>query len=247
MLLAQYVDLYEIEKLLDIGCGWGDTFSTLNNMGMKDNLGKYYALEGGKNYKNRLDELGVSLIDWNSDVLEIGENYNNFFDVVFMSHVLEHFNAEHLRDVLSNIYRYLRDGGRLFLEVPNDCANYQLLENENQVPHLSFFSKESLCRLLLDVGFHVEFAGEVGGIKETAKQYTHPIRSEFRKRVKKIIYKYSLIKRLLNVIQYFFKYHIPSIKKYYFSDSLTDIISSKNFKYGKNRASIRICATKRTT
>ena len=144
MLAAQYIDISNIENFMDIGCGHGSSFSTLNKMKCR---AKYHALEGGKNYQKDLKDLNVNIIDWDSDTLYLGKKYEDFFDLILMSHVLEHFNATYLKSILININKYLKSGGVFICEVPNDDSNYKLLESTNQVPHLSFFLKNLFQRL----------------------------------------------------------------------------------------------------
>jgi SAM-dependent methyltransferase len=69
------------------------------------------------------------------------------FDLVVISHVLEH--TSHPQSFILQCTQQLVEGGVLFVEVP--CKDY---EHKNIVePHLLFFDKAPLERLLINAGF----------------------------------------------------------------------------------------------
>jgi SAM-dependent methyltransferase len=71
------------------------------------------------------------------------------FDLVLMSHVLEHLEAPW--DELEAIVAVLAPEGALFLEVPNESGNRALPIDDNR-SHLHFFSVRSLSHLLAAKG-----------------------------------------------------------------------------------------------
>ncbi len=82
-------------------------------------------------------------------------------DVISMVHVLEHACAP--EQLLAQLKRWLKVGGRLLVEVPNDCERVLASDlRPVDLPHLWFFSLDGLERLLERAGFTVERAGEVG-------------------------------------------------------------------------------------
>ena len=88
---------------------------------------------------------------------EVGfaENINDDikFDVVMMSHVLEHI--VNCKEVLSNLKNIISDKGILFIEVP-DCENVTILEQSvKEQPHIHHFTKRSLQTLLENLGFKI--------------------------------------------------------------------------------------------
>lgn len=240
MLAAQYIDLHKIKNFLDIGCGHGVSFDFLNNMKSK---AKYYAMEGGKKYQKRLNELNVNIIDWNNDSLCIDKKYDNFFDLILISHVLEHFNAETFKSVLTNINKYLKSGGALICEVPNDDSSYNLLESINHAPHLIFFSQKSLFKVINDCGFKVKYISSVGDpIIENKIINTSTSNAKFK--FKKNLGKYNLIKKALYLFRQLY-IHLLLILRYYFSNTAVKNVQSNNFIYGNDRNLIRVCALKK--
>jgi 2-polyprenyl-3-methyl-5-hydroxy-6-metoxy-1,4-benzoquinol methylase len=73
------------------------------------------------------------------------------FDLVLMSHVLEHLEAPW--DELDAIVRVMAPEGALFLEVPNESGNRSLPIDDNR-SHLHFFSVRSLSHLLAAKGLN---------------------------------------------------------------------------------------------
>ena len=71
------------------------------------------------------------------------------FDIVLMSHVLEHIWD--IAAEIEAIKRVLKPGGVLFLEVPNGAGHRRLPIDDNRA-HLHFFSTSSLTRLLANKG-----------------------------------------------------------------------------------------------
>jgi SAM-dependent methyltransferase len=71
------------------------------------------------------------------------------FDLVLMSHSLEHVNPSGLHDTIKSIHAVLEDGGHLFIEVPDQ------INGAKPPPHTLFFTIEGLKALLESEGFRV--------------------------------------------------------------------------------------------
>lgn len=69
-------------------------------------------------------------------------------------------------------------------------------------------------------------------------------KGSFKMRLKKYIYKYTIVRRMIYLLWHFFR-HISALKKYYFSNHAIELLSSKNFVYGDDRNCIRICVVKK--
>lgn len=83
------------------------------------------------------------------------------FDVISLSHVLEH-----LIDPISSLktlHHYLRPGGHLLLEVPNDPFHHLLSAHRtSDLPHLWFFSSKGLVQFVEAAGFDIERVAVLG-------------------------------------------------------------------------------------
>jgi SAM-dependent methyltransferase len=121
----------------------------------------YFANETDQSCHDFLVKAGVHLV-----AKQLAEQV----DLVIMSHVLEHTSnpAEFIQEATSK----LRLGGVLFIEVPcQDWAHKDLDE-----PHILFFEKKSLHRLLIDQGFIDVELGYFGKTIHKLKSQT-PIRA----------------------------------------------------------------------
>lgn len=81
--------------------------------------------------------------------------------ICLTSHCLEHFNADEVPDAIREIYELMAPGGVLMAEVPHwDLRVWN--RRVNDVPHISFFSVESLRRVIANAGFEIKLARSFG-------------------------------------------------------------------------------------
>ena len=178
-LLSHFKKLDSQTSYLEIGSGKGDFFNLLKSSGRS---GNFFALEPQEAAQEHLDEYGVQIINANiTEPKVLGEKK---FDVIILSHALEHFNPHDLKAICKNIYDGLDKGGILLCEVPN--ADLYSFPNavENIVPHLSFFTKNALLNSL-----RIQDSGRF-----TAR------RLDFRNPKKPIFRKYHLTSKAKNLI-----------------------------------------------
>lgn len=139
-------------RLLDVGCGHGVSAAVLAQQGWE-----VYGLDFSR---VAADHARVLL---GRDRVHIGDLYSAHypdrrFDVVLMSHALEHLYQP--KKVLAEVRRILKDEGRLVVAVPNAESWEAALCGPWWGPwdpprHLYHFTKESLARLLTMAGFSV--------------------------------------------------------------------------------------------
>lgn len=128
------------KNLLEIGAGEGFLLEFFEKKG--------YQVYGIEPSKDNLEIINKKLKNGKCDVGFV-ENLvipDKKFDVIVMSHVLEHLSDGKL--VLSNLKNVLDDKGILFIEVPN-CQNKEtLIHSIDTQPHLFHFTKQSLQKLM---------------------------------------------------------------------------------------------------
>ncbi len=136
-------------RLLDVGYGSGYLLRTARAHGFQ-----VYGVEASRTLTSKLEgmlgrhlevsHLGAEPLPWGS------------FDVVVMTHVLEHVADP--RPVLANLLQSLHPDGVLYLAVPdNESWQFRIFGKEwdavNPVAHYQFFNESSLTRALRAAGF----------------------------------------------------------------------------------------------
>jgi CMP-N-acetylneuraminic acid synthetase/SAM-dependent methyltransferase len=138
-------------NFLDLGCGCGFVSSAID-----DSRWNKYGLEVSK----RAGAIAKQYIpNVHLGVLTSSTYPEEFFDLVFCSHVIEHVKDP--VDFVQNIHKILKTHGNLVISTPNFDSgaarrfgeNFRLLHDKS---HISLFSDFSLKQLLEDYGFIVD-------------------------------------------------------------------------------------------
>lgn len=138
-------------KMLEIGCGRGERLGLFRDLGWevtgqdidKKAVAHAKAARGVDVLCGELTSLGLASAQ---------------FDVIVMSHVLEH--VPDIKQILSECFRLLQFGGRLIIATPNADSfghkkfgrNWRGLEPPR---HLYIFSEKNLQAILLQIGFRI--------------------------------------------------------------------------------------------
>lgn len=131
--------------ILDFGCGVGDFLHYAQQKGFE-----IYGCDLSENARKTASEkLGKDIVTPD----EIFALPHSTFDIITMWHVLEH--VDDLRFQTEQLYRLLKDNGRLVIAVPNymsfDAQYYRDKWAAFDVPrHLNHFHKESLLNIFAD-------------------------------------------------------------------------------------------------
>jgi len=142
-------------ELLDIGCATGDFMESAKSQGLTVSGidPSSYAVDIAIKKGLKAKVAGIDIL----------VNEKNKYDGIHMSHVLEHLERPH--EALENITHALRDGGTLYLEVPNQfnsILDYKPLSQPKEkfdvfsVHHRNFFSAHSLTILLKESGLKID-------------------------------------------------------------------------------------------
>lgn len=143
----RYINKNKI-KVLDFGAGDGTTARFFANKDSQVSVIEPDIENQKKISKNSLD-LKILKSTYENLDKKIGK-----FDVIIMSHVLEHM--PHLEKVLMFTKNCLKKDGVLFIEVPN-CEEEELLKRSiQQNPHLYHFTKSSLKFCIEKFGYRIE-------------------------------------------------------------------------------------------
>ena len=151
-------------RVLEVGCALGFLLVALRHEGFE--VAGVDASAFASYYGQTRFEIPIA-----HGVLEDARFDDNTFDLVIQKDLLEHVSEP--RAHLSETWRVMKPGGRLWLITPNGQANLRPLAAvassgpSHELPlldqgHLSFFTESNLRRLFGDCGFEVERALVIG-------------------------------------------------------------------------------------
>ncbi len=144
--------------ILEIGCATGHFLHVGKQRGwqvvgleISEELAQYARQEFGLDVRTA------------SSLREAGLNSHQF-DVIYMSHVLEHLHDP--RDTLSSVRFLIKDDGLLVIQVPNEFEDllyiffrrlmkHRFERNELPTDHLFFFTPQTINSLLEETGYRV--------------------------------------------------------------------------------------------
>lgn len=135
---------------LDVGCGNGYWMNKLASLGWRVS-----GLDISESTVRNLKGLGLDVRAGNVEFCDLEENS---YDLVMLSAVLEHLREP--RRALENVWRALRPGGRIIVNVPNfDSVEFKMFRQDWSlfaIGHLHYFSPRSLSLLLAETNFAPE-------------------------------------------------------------------------------------------
>jgi SAM-dependent methyltransferase len=157
LLVRMFKCFREGQTILDIGPGQGRSFRAISEVipGLK-----YFAFEPDLDLSSLLERfLGVHVFPHRFPSERVASQIveGRRFDLVLMSHVLEHFNGADVGGVLRNIRDLVAEDGVLMCEVPYCDWRQHEKVLASDPSHLSLFSCDSLKMALIEAGFNVKF------------------------------------------------------------------------------------------
>lgn len=100
-------------RIIDMGCGLGETLHCLKKLGYNNFLGIDYSEECVAFCKSK----GVACEK--GDVKNYFMNLENSIDIIIFNDIIEHFKKEEMVDILQGMFKALRHGGRLIVKTMN--------------------------------------------------------------------------------------------------------------------------------
>lgn len=151
-------------KILDVGCGSGDTLAQLRSIGWD-----VYGLDVDAQAIKVAQKRGLKNVSLGS--YETMQKYpDNFFDAIRLYHVIEHLDNP--KRCVRLAYKKLKPGGEIIIGTPNAGSLIaklvkQYWYNLDCPRHLYLFTPGTLGRLIRDAGYtrqHITFCSAGGWI-----------------------------------------------------------------------------------
>ncbi len=173
-----FADFASGDGFLDLGPGAGVSFFTASQL-LPDPVlfGVEMNAEMIANLKRKMPQVRIV-----SALEEIPAVCDVPLKIILTSHCLEHFNGEEIVSTLRQIHELMEPDAILAVEVPHwDLRDFD--KRRNDVPHLSFFSVDSLGRALRTAGFEIELLKTFGIPRGAPKDYEKQRRSKLDKQL----------------------------------------------------------------
>jgi 2-polyprenyl-3-methyl-5-hydroxy-6-metoxy-1,4-benzoquinol methylase len=158
-------------KVLEVGCGYGRYIKILSEMGYTDCYGVDLSSEQIAYAKTKLSLENVeqaNALDW-----LVGKDQT--YDCILGLDLLEHLNMEDLLTLGERIYKALKPGGIIILQVPNGMSPLNPIIY-GDLTHVRAFTVRSMQQFLLLVGFGKKSYFEI-------PPYVHGIRSAIQRAI----------------------------------------------------------------
>jgi SAM-dependent methyltransferase len=136
-------------QILDLGCGYGAFIYFLQQAGYWNIQGIDCSSEQVELAK-RLGITGIDQMEISSYLMSVK---NETFDVVLLMDVLEHFTRQELFDILDDVLRILRPGGKCIGHVPNAAGLFGMQVRYGDLSHEMAFTPGSINQVFSIVGF----------------------------------------------------------------------------------------------
>jgi SAM-dependent methyltransferase len=138
-------------RFLDIGCGVGNTLEIAREMG-----DEVYGIELNPKAVKICKDKGLNVY---CGTLEDARYPNDYFDIIWMSQVIEHLLSP--KNSLKEIRRILKLGGKLYIFCPNARSYLSKLFGRYwhgwHIPfHFYMFTKETITTMAIKCGFKIE-------------------------------------------------------------------------------------------
>jgi 2-polyprenyl-3-methyl-5-hydroxy-6-metoxy-1,4-benzoquinol methylase len=152
-------------KLLDIGIGRGEMLSCMRDWGYAE----YIGIDVSPSTVDFCKSLGLNCI-LVADTVKWLSDKESYFDVITLLDVLEHFAKDDVIVLLQSLYKSLRPGGKIIIQVPNMQAPDAQLHRYNDITHNIGFTEHSLQQVLITAGIqNFTFHGFEGITDNTIK------------------------------------------------------------------------------
>jgi 2-polyprenyl-3-methyl-5-hydroxy-6-metoxy-1,4-benzoquinol methylase len=154
-LLDDVLNISELNNCLDVGSNRGNFINGLYKLNPSIEI---WGVEPDKNIMSQNQKnKKLKLINDRVENVELPEG---FFDLIYCAHTLEHLKSP--RDTLNQLNLTLKEGGHIYIEVPNIefIEAVDVIEEWFIDKHLYHFSKNVLIQFFENAGFEIIYSSD---------------------------------------------------------------------------------------
>ena len=147
--ITRYLPKDRSARIVDLACGAGAYLYYLRVAG-------YTNVSGVDVSPEQIDlarSLGISGVRCRDLLAELGETGSESVDAILMIDILEHLEHDELFEVLDEVSRVLKRGGRCVAHVPNAEGLYGMRVRYSDLTHERAFAPKSATQLFRTIGF----------------------------------------------------------------------------------------------
>lgn len=148
-IIKRHFPLDREAKVLELGCGHGAFLHSMHQAGYRNAAG----VDGSEEQINEAMRLGIKNIKKGNliDYLRVCEEES--LDVIVAFDVIEHFTKDELSQLVDDLYRVIKKGGRFICHQPNSEGPFGNFMRDWDFTHETGFTRQSIAQLFLASGF----------------------------------------------------------------------------------------------
>ena len=135
-------------RILDLGCGDGNSVYWLQKLGYKNASGVDLSIEQIEKGRS----MGIENLQ-QADIIQYLSENKNEFDVIIAKDVIEHFTKDEVFEILQLINKNLKPGGRFIMQVPNGQGMFYTSVFYGDYTHEVAYTESSINQVILNTGF----------------------------------------------------------------------------------------------
>lgn len=150
------------EKILDVGCGWGNISLELQRRGFNV-TGLDYSKKSIEICKKTAKILNLDETKFVCQDATDTKSRSNSFDVIYCADLVEHLYPEIYLDLIRETHRILKKGGKFIIYTPNPSHSFEVLKRHNiilkkDISHVDYKTMDRLKNDLAGNGFLIKKA-----------------------------------------------------------------------------------------
>ncbi len=131
-------------SIIELGCGNGGLIYWLQSLGYFNASG----IDASAEQIEYAKSFGAKNIA-QADLVEFLRDKSEFYNVIFLRDVIEHFNKNEILDILDMVYKALKKEGLLIIQTPNSASIFGSRYRYHDFTHEVGLTENSLRQLML--------------------------------------------------------------------------------------------------